>query len=129
MQRWLNMSTKLPGKLSGAAWLEETLNRMESLPFNKDNWSDGAKKTDRKAVDRLVEVLAQILPDDAPAPAIVPTWLGGVQAEWHRNGIDLEISANPREPVEYYFSNGEYERAGYALDDRTNLKDYAKSIV
>ncbi len=123
------MSTKLPGKQSGAAWLKETLNRMETLPFNKDNWSDGAKKTDRKAVDHLFEVLAQILPDNAPAPAIVPTWLGGAQAEWHRNGVNLEISVNPDKPVEYYFSNGAGEWEGYACDALAKLKEYARSIV
>lgn len=123
------MSTQLHEKLSGTVWFKETLNQIEALPFHDDNWADGAKKTDRKAVDHLVEVLAQILPDDAPPPSIVPTWLGGAQAEWHRNGIDLEISANPLKPVEYYFSNGEDEWEGYALDDRASLKNFAKSVV
>lgn len=123
------MSTRLPGELLRTTWLKTTLIRIEALPFHEDNWADGATKTDRKAADLLVEVLAQILPDDAPAPEIVPTWLGGAQAEWHRNGVDLEISANPRKPAEYYFSNGKEEREGYALDDQTKLKAYAKSIV
>ncbi len=123
------MSTKLPVKQFGTAWLQETLHRIEALPFHEDNWSAGAKRTDRKTVDHLVKVLVQILPDDAPPPAIVPTWLGGAQAEWHRNGIDLEISANPSEPVEYFFSNGEGEREGDATADRAMLRVYAKSIV
>ena len=123
------MSTNLPGKLLGPAWLKETLHRIEALPFHEDNWSQGAKKTDRRTVDNLVAVLVQILPDDSPPPAIVPTWLGGAQAEWHRNGIDLEITVNPGKAAEYYFNNGENEWEGCARDDLVTLKEYARLIV
>jgi len=29
--------------------------------------------------------------DGTPVPSIVPTNSGGIQLEWHRNGVDLEI--------------------------------------
>ena len=102
---------------------------MRALPFHTDNWSEGAKRTDWKAVNQLMEVLSQVLPDKAPPPAVVPTWLGGAQVEWHRNGVDLEISVNPGEAVEYYFSNGDDEWEGTVFDDWAKLKEYAKSII
>ena len=123
------MSTKLPENLSGNHWLGPTLQKVKALPFHTDNWSEGAKRTDQNAVDQLMEVLAQVLPHNAPPPSVVPTWLGGAQAEWHRNGVDLEISANPGEGVEFYFSDGNDECEGCALDDLAKLKEYAKSII
>ena len=99
------------------------------MPFDKDDWSEGGKRTDRGAVDQLIEALSHILPDNAPPPSVVPTWLGGVQAEWHLNGVDLEISANPGEVVEYYFSDGNSESEGSAHDDVAKLKEYGKLIM
>lgn len=36
-------------------------------------------------------VLENIVGDQTPAPAIVPSGAGGLQLEWHTKGIDLEI--------------------------------------
>ncbi len=123
------MSTKLPENAPRNNWLSPTWQKIRDLPFHTDNWSDGAKRTDRKAVNQLMEVLAQILPHNAPPPSVIPTWLGGAQAEWHRNGVDLEISVNPGEAAEYYFNNGDGEWEGAVLDDWAKLKECAKSIV
>ena len=123
------MSTKLPENVPTGHWLRATLKKMDALPFDMDNWSAGAKRTDRKAVDQLMEVLAQILPDDAPPPSVVPTWVGGAQAEWHRNGVDLEISVNPGEAAGFYFSDGNDECEGCVVDDWAKLKEYAKTII
>ena len=30
-----------------------------------------------------------------PEPEVVPTAIGGLQVEWHRNGLDLEIQFHP----------------------------------
>jgi hypothetical protein len=110
-------------------WLQSTVEKSLTLPFHKDNWSNGAKRTERGAVQQLFNVLLSVLPDDAPTPDIVPTWLGGVQAEWHRNGVDLEVSVNPGEAVEYYFSSGDDEVGGKARDHWETLKEYSRSIV
>ena len=123
------MSTKLPENVPVGHWLRPTLKKMDALPFDTDNWSTGAKRTDRNAVNRLIEVLTHILPLDAPPPSVVPTWAGGVQAEWHCNGVDLEISVNPGKSVEFYFNNGKDEREGIAQDDCAELKDYVRAIV
>lgn len=126
------MSTKLPEHKDApeSHWLRPTLQRIRSLPFHTDNWSTGARRTDPLAASRLIEILEQILPSEAPPPSVVPTWLGGAQAEWHRNGVDLEISVNPGGAVECYFNNGKDEWEGaVAAGDWAKLKECAKIIV
>ena len=110
-------------------WFKSTLEKFLALPFHTDNWSTGANRTQWSAMQQLFNVLLPVLPDDAPTPDIVPTWLGGVQAEWHRKGLDLEIYANPGEAVEYFFNSGEEEDEGNAWDNRARLNGYAKAIV
>jgi hypothetical protein len=38
----------------------------------------------------MLQVLHQVMPANAPTPQIVPLSSGGLQAEWHTRGIDLE---------------------------------------
>ena len=110
-------------------WLKSTLEKCLTLPFHTDNWSTGANRTDWATIEQLFNVLLPILPDDAPTPDIVPTWLGGVQAEWHRNGVDLEVSVNPGGVVQYYFTNGDDEVEENARAHWEDLKEYCRSIV
>ena len=66
-----------------------------------------------KGNDRLSEILKVILDEQAPPPSIVPTWVGGIQAEWHHNGIDLEIEVSPNGNVEYFFKSPDTEYEGF----------------
>ena len=84
-------------------WLQPTIRRMLTLPWDDDNWNDDARPTDPAAAANLLLLLASILDDTTPTPIIVPTWRGGVQAEWHTNGVDLEIEVDPTEPAQYFF--------------------------
>ena len=84
-------------------WLQPTIRRMLTLPWDDDNWNGDARPTDPAAAANLLILLASILDDAAPTPIIVPTWRGGVQAEWHTNGVDLEIEVDPTEPAQYFF--------------------------
>ncbi|HEY3241769.1 MAG TPA: hypothetical protein VGM03_00330 [Phycisphaerae bacterium] len=47
--------------------------------------------------------MVAVLPDDAPAPAVVPTSRGGLQLEWHTRGIDLEIEFETPHRLRGYF--------------------------
>ena len=86
-------------------WFEPVIKAMAKLPWDEDNWNDDAKPTQPSAAARLLVLLAEILDDATPPPYIVPTWRGGIQAEWHQNGIDLEIEVDPEGWLEYYFEN------------------------
>ena len=93
-------------------WFEPTIKAMANLPWDEDNWREGAVRTQPNAVALLLALLAKVLDDAAPPPAIVPTWRGGVQAEWHRKGIYLEIEADPDASLEYYFLSDTEEYEG-----------------
>jgi hypothetical protein len=41
----------------------------------------------------MIEVLVGVMNSNAPAPTLVPSAAGHLQAEWHMKGIDLEVEA------------------------------------
>ena len=60
----------------------------------------------------MVEVLASVMNPNAPAPTLVPSPQGHLQAEWHMKGIDLEIEAV--DPTHIFV---DYEGPGGPLSD------------
>jgi hypothetical protein len=75
-----------------APWVEPTLRAVGGLFALPAGWdSYGARATDPACVLAAWHLLAAVMQDDTPAPAVVPTARGGVQLEWHRNGVDLEV--------------------------------------
>lgn len=76
-----------------AAWIRSALAKIEDLTALAPGW-DGYNG---KIIDATVAVQAvRFVLDHAypslPEPAIVPTSEGGIQIEWHRGGIDFEVS-------------------------------------
>lgn len=66
-----------------------------------------ARPTDLQHAIKLLNHLSQILPDKAKAPIITPLADGGLQAEWHRGGKDMEIVVPFGEPARYYYFDAE----------------------
>jgi hypothetical protein len=57
-----------------------------------DNWdSYGARPVEMSLLEVALGLVAILWNDNTPPPALVPMQSGGVQLEWHTNGIDLEI--------------------------------------
>lgn len=110
-------------------WFEPTVQAILSLPWDDANWNDDAKPTDPAAAASLLTLLTYILDAAAPTPIIVPTWRGGVQAEWSRNGVDLEIEADPDGALEYYFRSATEEYEEPALPNIERLTRLACSVV
>ena len=99
-------------------WFAQTLDACVNLRKSpSDLPHENAKLTDFGAVMRLLSLLGKILDHECPAPAVVPTDRGGVQAEWHRNGLYLEIESDPDGGLEYYASGRGHEYEGPVLDD------------
>jgi hypothetical protein len=67
--------------------------RLARLPAGWD--SRGAPRIERTVVENALLLLAGILEVQTAPPAIVPTVSGGVQAEWHMGGLNVEIEFNP----------------------------------
>ena len=87
----------------GNRWLLATLQAFSNLPWQNGNWRSDGQPTSPTAVKALLALLIEVGDDRMPPPSIVPAWNGGVQAEWHRNGVDLEIGATPDGLVEFFF--------------------------
>lgn len=109
-------------------WFDPTIQAMLALPWDNGNWNDAAAATQPRAAATLLVALVHVLDDAAPPPAIVPTWRGGVQAEWSRNGMDLEIAADPDGALEYYFRSATEEYEEPALPNIERLTRLARSV-
>ena len=109
-------------------WFMPTLQAMEALPWQTDDWTSGGKRTQADAIVGVLSILAKVLDNRALPPSVVPTWSGGVQVEWHVNNVDLEIEAGPQGEIEYFFKSPDEEREGKARDDLDQLAKYAQAV-
>lgn len=116
-------------ELSAINWFYPTLRAMAALPWWTDNWSSGATRTQGAAIAYMLETLLEVLDSQAPPPSVVPTWNGGVQVEWHRNGIDLEIEVAPEGDIEYFFKSPDEECEGQISGDFSQLSEYTRAVI
>ena len=73
-------------------WFEAIFGRIEHLLALPQDWdSYGGRPIDPKRVAHAVRILAEVMDNQTPLPALVPTHSGGVQLEWHQGQIDLEM--------------------------------------
>ena len=107
-------------------WLRPTMEGLCQLPWDDSNPPDGRKPLEGRAAAHLLWLLCEVLEKDTiPPTSIVPTWRGGVTAEWHVNGFDLEIEADPCGTLEYNFAGpGIEEYEGPVDDNLENLKTH-----
>ena len=75
-----------------------------------NGWNSyGAKPVSPEAARHTITFLvhtASVIPNIA-APAVVPTVRGGIQLEWHQNGMDLEIGFSSSGPTSWYAEDRE----------------------
>lgn len=111
-------------------WLRPTLDGLCRLPWNDSDPPDGRRPLQGEAAARLLWLLCQALEDDTiPPTSIIPTWRGGVTAEWHVNGFDLEVESDPSGALEYNFAGpGIEEYEGPVDDDLGNLRAHVRLL-
>ncbi len=79
------------------AWLDTTAQTMRRLSRLPANWSSyGSSHIEDAAIISAASFLIIVLGPRGLAPTVVPTLQGGVQLEWHRNGVDIEIEFSPQ---------------------------------
>lgn len=78
----------------------EKICALGDLPIDWDSY--GARCIDPFVGQAAVNFLIEVLPAETPLPQIVPTSRGGIQFEWHCNGVDLEIDV--RSPSRFLVS-------------------------
>lgn len=96
-------------------WFNPTLEALFQLLWLPEGWNHHrGKQICPRAVLAAVTLLAQTMRSDSPPPLVVPTAPGGVQLEWHRNRVDLEITICPLGRMEASYENLD---AGYEWDE------------
>lgn len=89
-------------------WLARARDELNVLLNIPPNWDGhGAHPVQLKAASMALHLLSQFMSDDRSFPAIIPTNNGGLQLEWHRRGIDLEVRIEPSGHMGYYFEQPE----------------------
>ncbi len=112
-------------ELSAVNWFNQTISEIVQLLWLPKEWnSDNPKKITAKVIERMLAILLAILDPDSIAPAVVPTTRGGVQVEWHINGIDFEIEAFDMNKLEYFFSGPNGDKEGIIEDNPDALKQF-----
>lgn len=102
------VTAQLNGSGSEPTSLWHVLASLQRLAALSPGWdSYGAKPLNPSAVRRALNLLPLLLPEYAPEPSVVPTRDGGVQFEWHRRGIDLEVKVPPTGPISYLVADAE----------------------
>jgi len=76
-----------------AAWLRHAISEVEVLTGLSRGWdSYGAVPVSAAAATKAVAFLVDNAFASLPKPSVVPLSQGGIQFEWHRGDIDLEIA-------------------------------------
>ena len=108
-------------------WLEATTKAVNRLPWHETNLPDGRISPKPEVAAELLWLLLNALEDNTIDPtAIIPTSSGGVAAEWHVGGIDLEIECALEGTIEYYFSGPAGEEYEGPVDD--NLSQLKRHV-
>ncbi len=98
------MTIRLPGEEPD--WLKKTLEAMHHLSGLPENWSSyGSYRIEDTAIFEAMRVLANVLGPHGVAPLVVPTSIGGIQLEWHREGEDVELEVSPQGSLSAYAYN------------------------
>jgi len=74
------------------AWFDPLMQGFVDLLTLPPDWNSyGAGAIDQETVVEAMNLINGLLGPTSPAPRVVPLSSGGLQLEWHRKGIDLEV--------------------------------------
>jgi hypothetical protein len=106
--------------------VEKALGEFLALPANWDSY--GARRIDPGAVQAGIQVLYKYVPSGSPPPHVVPTSRGGVQIEWHTQGIDLQIEVVSPDSLQIFYENSK-EQAEEEFESRSPFTDLPKFLA
>lgn len=119
------VSLNAASEITSAKWIKQTVLELAQLLWLPKDWnSDNPEKISPGAIEKILAILLSILDPDSSPPKVVPTSRGGVQVEWHQNGIDLEIEAFNSNKLEYFFSGPTGDKEGTIGEDSSVLEPF-----
>ncbi len=92
-------------------WLEAVIESLANLLSLEPGWDsyDAGQITPEAVIDAiklLLEIASEI---DVEIPQLVPTTRGGVQLEWQRHGLLVEVEINPGSSPVVFVENGDQD--------------------
>ena len=97
---WRDYGQALPG------WFDPLIQGFVDLLTLPPNWdSYGAGPIDPGLVREALNFMNDLLGPSSLAPRVMPLSSGGLQLEWHRKPIDLEVVFDRGEEPFFYFRN------------------------
>ena len=108
-------SLMISGSGQEPAWARPAFSKMQELVDLEPGW-DGYDAVPIRAgsIMKAALVLVETMTSDTNEPWIVPTVHGGIQMEWHKSQVDLEIEIKPDETASVFFVN---DREGREVDE------------
>lgn len=83
--------------------LLDALDRACELQQLPRGWnSHGAEPVSDAAFRQTIRFLAAYVVQGIASPTLVPTVRGGLQLEWHRRGVDIEVEVSPDGSVSWW---------------------------
>lgn len=87
-------------------WFKEAEASLKQLAVLGPGWdSYNAKPISQYYIKLAWEFLSRIAQLYPPKPHVGPVPDGGVQIEWHTNGIDLEVEFSPEDGIVFFFKD------------------------
>jgi hypothetical protein len=102
-------------------WLPNVVTKLAALLDLQSNWdSHGARPISMTTARNALELLLRLRDLCLPSPNVVPTAQGGIQFEWSRAGLELELELEPRGTMVALFDDSDraesWERELYPGD-------------
>jgi hypothetical protein len=92
--------------VTDAPWMKPVLGTLMGFLDLEENWNSyGAPRIDPGSIGYGLSFLVKAMQVHTPEPAAVPSPSGGVQLEWHEQGIDLEVEVLPDGRFGLYFAH------------------------
>ena len=88
-------------------WLPSVKSQLETLTALPKGWDAMGSPPVRSDIAEFAMnyLLPKIMKDHTPAPNLVPVSGGGLQIEWHRNQVDVELFVSGQFETEFYFQD------------------------
>lgn len=119
-------ATSRPGVPAWWSGVQAKLAEYQSMP---PGWLPSAQPISANAVGALLSFLEAAASARTPVPAVVPLEDGGVQAEWHASGVDIEVSASTDGQVITYVASGEGEEIEEAVSPESELDGWIDQLL
>lgn len=101
----MTRSRRVQTLLAGSQRVQAAIHRASDLVRLANGWNSyRAKSISPKAIHHATRFLREAdsqIPNLA-APSVVPTVRGGLQLEWHRQGVDVEIEFGIDDSASWY---------------------------